>query len=528
MRNSHIEYFVKCPKKYDLSVNKKLQTIKDPAFDNALICGSAIHLGAETGDVNQAINFYYSNYAIITDRHENEVIKLEYFIPKLVNLIKSLGDEVIHEIPFQFGSFHGTADLLVKNDDGSWDLYDYKYSNNVDIYCKSRQLHIYKYFLEKMGYKIRNMAFIFIPKTRIYQKKTETVETFRNRLRDTLETMEIKIEYIEYNIDHVISALVDGVTALETTEYMPNVTRLCDWCEYKKYCLEGDDIEMLPSTERRTIEKIELKKNWYYGAPFSGKTTLADKYPTPLLLNTDGNYKLVSMPYIHIKDEITVTGRITNKKFAWEVFKDAIAELEKGGHGFETVVVDLLEDTKEMARVYMYDKLGIEHESDNSFKAWDMIRNEWLGVVKRIIALPMNVVFLSHEDQSKDITKRTGDKVTRIAPNLSEKESLKVAGMVDFVARIINEDGDRSITFQSSPVEFGGGRLNIVSGEKFPLTYESIERIYNIHNEDKSNIDSIKKENSNAIANDKTDDPNEVEREEPKKTRRTRKKKGDE
>lgn len=517
MRNSYIEYFVKCPKKYDLSVNKGLETIHDPTFDNALICGSAIHLGAETRDVKTAVNYYYSQYAIVTDRHENEVIKLEYFIPKLINLIKTLGDEVIHEIPFKFGSFHGTADLLVKNDDGTWDLYDYKYSNNIENYCNSRQLHIYKYFLEKMGYKIRHMAFIFIPKTFIRQKKDETIESFRNRLRQTLATLKITIEYIDYNIDHVISALVDGITAIESTTYDPNPTRLCDWCNYKNYCLKGDDIEMLPSTQRKESIKVNHKKNWYYGQPFSGKTTLADKYPTPLLLATDMNFQHFTTPSIHIKDEITVTGRITNKKFAWEVFKDTISELEKGGHGFETVIVDLLEDTKEMARVYMYDKLSIEHESDNSFKAWDMIRNEWLGVIKRIVSLPLNVVFVSHEDQSKDITKRSGDKVTRIAPNLGEKESLKVAGMVDFVARIINEDGERSMTFKTSPVEFGGGRLNIQSGEKFALTYESVENIYLIHNEDKKTVDPISEGNTDA---EKVD-------QEETKSRRSRKKKGD-
>lgn len=515
LRNSYIEYFVKCPKKYDLSVNKKLETIHDPAYDNALICGSALHLGAETGDVKTAINYYYDQFSIITDKHENEVIKLEYFTQKLINLISTLGDEMIHEIKFNFGSFYGTADLLVKNDNGSYTLYDYKYSNNIDIYCQSRQLHIYKYFLEKMGYKIDKIAFIFIPKTFIRQKKTETIGAFHNRLRATISQLDIKIKYLEYDVNNVITALVDGITALETTEYKPNPTRLCDWCNFKKYCLEGDDLEMLPSIERRNISKIETKVNWFYGAPFSGKTSLADKYPTPLLLNTDGNFKLVSMPFIHIKDEITTTGRVVNKKFAWQVFKDAITELEKGGHGFETVVVDLLEDTKEMARVYMYDKLGIEHESDNSFKAWDMIRNEWLNTIKRIVALPMNVVFLSHEDQSKDVTKRSGDKVTRIAPNLSEKESLKVSGMVDFVARIVNDNGDRYITFKSSPVEFGGGRLDVTTGEKLQLTYDSIEKIYSLHNKNKTVIEEVQPIED--VQNEET-----VE-EKPKKTRKTRK-----
>ena len=85
----------------------------------------------------------------------------------------------------------------------------------------------------------------------------------------------------------------------------------------------------LPSTNRVAIAQSNFVKLWIYGAPFSGKTTLADKSDTPLNLNTDGNVKYVSMPRLAIKDEVTTTGRITKRKYAWEVFTEAIDELEK-------------------------------------------------------------------------------------------------------------------------------------------------------------------------------------------------------
>ena len=92
----------------------------------------------------------------------------------------------------------------------------------------------------------------------------------------------------------------------------------------------------LPSTQRVDVERTSKKKIWIYGQPYSGKTTFADQAPTPLNLNTDGNVKYVTMPRLAIKDEVTVEGRLTNRKFAWEIFKEAIADLEKGSD-FETV-----------------------------------------------------------------------------------------------------------------------------------------------------------------------------------------------
>lgn len=234
---------------------------------------------------------------------------------------------------------------------------------------------------------------------------------------------------------------------------------------------------ILPSSERRQIGAVKRKTLWIYGAPFSGKTWFANKFPNPLMLNTDGNVDFVDAPFIPIRDEVVVEGRITNRKLAWVIFKEAIAELEKKQNDFKTIIVDLLEDTYEHCRIYMYDKLGIEHESDNSFKAWDMVRTEFLSTMKRLLNLPYDIILISHEDLSKDFTKKTGDKVTRIAPNLQEKAANKIAGMVQIVARVVSDDNERWMTFKTSEVEFGGGRLGVI-GRKIPLEYDEFIKLY--------------------------------------------------
>lgn len=228
----------------------------------------------------------------------------------------------------------------------------------------------------------------------------------------------------------------------------------------------------LPSTQRVNRERNTKKRFWIYGAPFSGKTTFADNAPTPLNLNTDGNIKNVTMPALPIKD--TFEGRI--KKFGWEVFKEAIDDLEKGSD-FETIVVDLTEDTYEMCRLYMYDKLGISHESDDSFRAWDKVRTEYLSTMRKLLNLDYNIILNSHEDRTRDFTSRTGEKYTSIKPNINDKVANKLAGMVDFVGRIVVDGDKRTLEFKSDDVIFGGGRLDF-GVNKIPLDWSELMKLY--------------------------------------------------
>lgn len=196
------------------------------------------------------------------------------------------------------------------------------------------------------------------------------------------------------------------------------------------------------------------------------------------MLNTDGNIKFVDAPYIAIRDTVTVEGRITKRKLAYEVFMDAVAELEKKQNDFRTIVVDLLEDVYESCRVYICDRQGWKHESDDSFRAWDMVRSEFLNTLKRLVNLDYeNIILISHEDRSRDLTRKGGDKISSIKPNLQDKVANKVAGMVDLVARIVADDDERVLSFKTSEVIFGGGRLT-VRDKEIPLTYDAFCEVY--------------------------------------------------
>lgn len=520
--HSRISTFVQCPFKFDLIYNQKLKTIFNCDPQNALILGHALHTGIEK-DVDAAINEYYSAYPIIDDLHVNEAIKLKHLIPK----VKDLLPEGEHEVKIEDTDYIGFIDLLVPVEDDVYDIYDFKYSNNVDHYLESEQLHLYKYYFEKTnpGKKIRNLYFVFIPKTMIRQKKKnktnkfdESLYEFRKRIILELDNKEIQIKQINYNPTKVIEFLTNTKHCVECEEHEKNPSRLCDWCDFKNYCEKGEEFEMLPKNERVEISKTNYMKGWIYGVPFSGKTTFLDNAPDPLNLNTDGNTKYVTMQRIRIRDEVTVEGRQTKKKFAWEIFKEAIEELEKKQNDFKTIIVDLVEDTREMCRLYMYDKYGWEHETDGGYgKGWDVIKTEYLSTMRRLLNLDYNIFLVSHEDTSKDLTKSSGDKVTRIAPNIQEGIANKLAGMVDFVARVvINKDDSRTLSFKTDNVIFGGGRLHI-DVDSIPLEWDKLVEVYEEANEkakaDVKKSSRTKKTKDNVSTSDEKENAPEVKTE---------------
>ncbi len=456
---SNIETFGNCPYKWKLHYKDGLRTI--PNWDdasNALLMGSAMHHGIQYG-VEEGVKEYFNSYPIISDSHLDEAMKMQILIPKVRDLINL---EAEFELKLEGKSFIGFVDYY---DRETKTLLDFKYTSDKNFqnkYLKSPQVHVYKHYMEKLLHlTVERIGYLQIPKIAPRQKKTETQYQFRQRLRDELMKLEPHIEYVEFSQRKVDKFFADIQTAMTAKTFDKNVTGLCDWCEYKDLCNgKGDyNIMTLPKNERHEVLGVQHKKLWLYGAPFSGKTTLADKFPEPLMINTDGNVEFCTAPSIEIKDIVEDTGRVTNVVLAWDVFKDAVSELEKGST-FKTIVVDLVEDLYECCRLYMYKQMGITHESDDSFRAWDKVRTEFLSTMRKLTNLPYNIVLISHEDASKDITKRSGDKITSIRPNINEKVANKVAGMVDIVVRVTAVDGDYRLSFKADEVVFGGGRIN--------------------------------------------------------------------
>lgn len=487
--HSRVECFKNCQWKYKLRYIDKVKTIPDQAPDNALYVGTVLHKGAEM-DVKQAIQEYFNKYYVINNLIMNEAIKLEILIPKLKEILTDI-NIYAQEYSVLTSKFIGFLDLITKNDNGTVDIFDFKYSNNIQNYLESDQLHVYKYFLEKKGFKVRKLGFIFIPKTNIRQKQDEDLYRFRKRLIKMVEESQIQIIEVNYDPNKVIEFYDNIVDICEVSEYKKNPTHLCDWCEYKNLCLKGEDYMLLPENKRRE-KKIDTNPDmWIYAESYVGKSTFIDKFDDLLFLNTDGNTDNTTSPVIRIADEVKVEGRLTKRKFAWEIFLDTIAELEKKQNDFKRVALDLVEDLYEHCRLYMYDKLGIEHEQDAGFgKGWDMVRTEFLSAIKRLKNLGYQIIYISKEFTS-EISLKNGSKLTTIKPNINDKVANVLAGTVDLTVRAYMDGENRYLQLEKKENIFGGGRFNFLvdkialNKDEFIKALEAAQNKADIKQEDK-------------------------------------------
>ena len=236
---SRVGCFANCPYQYKLKYIDKLQTLPATNADNALWLGLGLHKGIECG-VEAGIEEYKSHFNILTDENVNWITQLEYQIPRVIELLPEGGE---HELEIKTDDFVGYIDYVCGDT-----LYDFKFSNNIDNYTKSPQLSIYKHYLEQVrpDIKINHLKYVFVPKIQIRQKfkakPPETIYEFRARLQEHLDASEIKIIDVDYDSES-ITQFQECCQLLKRVNTFPkNQTRLCDWCQYKRYC-ESDGTE---------------------------------------------------------------------------------------------------------------------------------------------------------------------------------------------------------------------------------------------------------------------------------------------
>jgi hypothetical protein len=142
-----------------------------------------------------------------------------------------------------------------------------------------------------------------------------------------------------------------------------------------------------------------------------------------------------------------------------------------------------------------------------------------------------NLIIISKEDMSRDITRKSGDKITQIKPNLQDKVSAKLAGMVDIVVRtVVEDDGQHTLQFKTSEVVFGGGRLKHIDQTTIPCDWSELMKVYADATGSGSPAIIAPTEPAEEPAKSTSDDPKDApaeepaqEEEKPKRGRRSRK-----
>lgn len=217
----------------------------------------------------------------------------------------------------------------------------------------------------------------------------------------------------------------------------------------------------LPKNEKRQRVIDTTPDLWIYADSYVGKSTFVDKFDNVLFINTDGNTDNTESPFILIRDEKSMTGRVLKTKYGWDTFLEVIDGLETQENTFETVAIDLVEDLRELCRTYIFKKYDWEHESDGSFgKGWQMVTTEFNNAIKRLKSLGYRIVFISKEKR-EEIKLKNNTTRTTFEPNIDGKTANILSGTVDLTVRaFVNNEGARKLQLKKVSNEFGGGRFN--------------------------------------------------------------------
>ena len=470
MRVSHsrVDLYKRCHFHYRLKYIDKFTQLDEHKADSPLTIGNALHYGLEVGNKQEMIDYYYSQFPVKTDKTINEAIKLELAFDKVMPILNSITikhQEYVIEEP----EFKGIVDLITENDDGTVDIFDFKYSNNVDSYMDSPQLHIYQYYLEQYGFKVNRLGYIFIPKLFIRQKKNEDLDQFRKRLVETYKEKQVQLVEIPKDEMQIVYFFNDAKSiqidfSKSYKELERNINDSCFACKYGEDYLEiieeDDEIMALPKNEKREL-KLDLKPDfWIYADSYVGKSTFVDSFDDVLFINTDGNTDNTTSPVVSVRDHVTRKGRIEETQYGWEDFKNTVTDLGVEENSFQAVAIDLVEDLYELCRTYVFNKNNIEHESDSGFgKGWDLVKKEFVDTMKRLKALKYQLIFISKENR-KEIKERSGASYTTFSPNLQEKQSNILSGIVDLTIHAEKDGEKRYINLITDEHTFGGGRFD--------------------------------------------------------------------
>lgn len=182
------------------------------------------------------------------------------------------------------------------------------------------------------------------------------------------------------------------------------------------------------------IPKDTPRNFFFYGETMSGKSYLANEFPAPIILNTDGNAEANTVPSIQLVNEKDENGRIT--KSVISQIGEILLALQTQKHTYKTVVVDVIDDVIEMIKIAVCDELTpagkprIKSLSEISYgKGYDFFNQAITEMVIDLKALPMNVIYISRQVSEYDDNGNS----TKDKPSLKDKYVNLINGNSDLM-----------------------------------------------------------------------------------------------
>ena len=214
--------------------------------------------------------------------------------------------------------------------------------------------------------------------------------------------------------------------------------------------------------------KVSKDLNGYityiYGAPKTGKTTLATQMPKHLLLAFERGYN--ALPGVIVQD-ITSWGDM--KKVMRELKKPEVRE------AYDAIIVDTVDIASDACQRYICSQLGIESMGEGGYKtnSWKKFKDEFNYTFRTLANYGYAVFFLGHQKESVD--EETGKIIIR--PAISPKSAAQIIeGMADIYGYAHQKSGHNMsvLTLRHEDETIScGGRIKYLPNE-IEMSYDNL------------------------------------------------------
>lgn len=187
-------------------------------------------------------------------------------------------------------------------------------------------------------------------------------------------------------------------------------------------------MSVLPQNKKKVAK--ETPRNFViFGETMNGKTYFTEEFPNPINLNTDGNAEMIETPSLNISHQRDAKGKIT--KSVSDVLSEIIDELQGTKHGFETIVIDVIDDIITLFEQEICEGEGVKAIGDIGWGKGHAMHEMMVRVlVMRLKELSMkkkvNILYIS---RSIDIEE---NEVSKQVPSLKKKWMNIINGNSDY------------------------------------------------------------------------------------------------
>lgn len=223
-------------------------------------------------------------------------------------------------------------------------------------------------------------------------------------------------------------------------------------------------LDILSITPHEVSRDLRGYTMLFYGAPKTGKTTIASKFDGALLLAFETGY-------------LAIPGVMAQPINKWSEFRQVLKQLdsEEAHKIYKNIVVDTVDIAYDLCEKYICNNNGVAAIGDLGYgKGYALAKKEFDECLRKIPQMGYGLIMISH-DQDKVFKDEDGNEYNQIVPTLGNQPRLVVDRMSDIIgyARPFQEEDGSTKTLL-----FMRGTPRFIAGSRFADTPDYIEFTY--------------------------------------------------